>query len=51
MDFKLIDFEISSSISFVIYFTAVCGEKTMKYEVAVVCRGRRYTVLVGSALA
>ena len=54
MDFKLIDVEISSSIFFIylfflIYFTAICGEKTMRYEVAVVCRGRRYRVLVGSA--
>ena len=40
MDFKLIDVEISSSIVF-IYFTVICGEKkTMRYEVAVVCRGR-----------
>jgi len=37
MDFKLIDAEISSSIFF-IYFTAICGEKTMRYEVAVVRR-------------
>ena len=48
MDFKLIDVEISSSI-FLIYFTAICGEKTMRYEVAVVCWGRRYRVLVGAA--
>ena len=34
---------------FLIYFTAICGEKTMKYEVAVVCWGRRYRVLVGAA--
>jgi len=27
---------------FFIYFTAICGEQTMSYEVAVVCRSRRY---------
>jgi len=33
---------------FFIYFTAIYGEKTKKYEVVVVCRGRRYGVLVGA---
>jgi len=47
MDFKLIDVEISSI--FFIYFTVICGEKTMRYEVAVVCPGRRYRVFVGAA--
>jgi len=32
-----------------IYFTAMYGEKTLRYEAAVVCRGRRYRVLVGAA--
>jgi hypothetical protein len=45
--FKLLDVEISSSIF--IYFTAICGEKTMRFEVAVVCRGRRYRLLVEAA--
>ena len=42
MDFKLIGVEISSFFYVFFYFTAICGEKTMKYEVAVVCRGRIY---------
>jgi hypothetical protein len=32
-----------------IYFTAIRGEKTMRYKVAVMCWGRRYRLLVGSA--
>ena len=35
--------------SIFIYFTAIGGEKIMRYEAAVVCRGRRYRLLVGSA--
>jgi len=47
MDFKLIDVEISSSIFYLFYGNM--WRKSMRYEVAVVCRGRRYRVLVGSA--
>jgi len=49
MDYKLIDVEISSSIFLSILRQYVEKKKTMKYEVVVVCRGRRYRVLVGPA--
>jgi len=47
VDFKLIDVDISSF--FLNLFYGNMWRKNLRYEVAVVCRGRRYRVLVKAA--